>query len=66
MNIRVLLDENMPHKLRAVLDGFDMHTVQYLGDGDLKNGELLAKAEADGFDVSRNANTGKLVEFVIH
>jgi len=48
---RVLLDENLPHKLRLDLHEFDTATVQYVGFAGLKNGELLREAEASGFEV---------------
>ena len=46
----VLCDEN-PHKLRRALAEFDTATVQYMGFGGLKNGELLSAAEVAGFEV---------------
>ena len=49
--MRILLDENLPHKLRAHLANHDTATVAYLGWGGLKNGELLKAAEEAGFDV---------------
>ena len=49
--MRVLLDENVPHKLRACLPQHDVATVAYLGWGGLTNGELLSAAENAGFDV---------------
>ncbi len=48
---RVLLDENLPHKLRRALHEFETATVQYMGFAGLKNGELLREAEAAGIDV---------------
>ena len=51
MTRRVLCDENMPHKLRQALAEFDTATVQYMGFGGLKNGELLSAAEVAGFEV---------------
>jgi len=49
--LRVLLDENMPHQLRAHLPDYDVSTAVYAGFGGFKNGELLTAAEAAGFDV---------------
>jgi hypothetical protein len=49
--VRILLDENMPKKLRQSLFAFEVFTTQYAGFGGLKNGELLNAAEAAGFDV---------------
>jgi len=47
----VLLDHNLPHKLRTSLGKHDIVTASYMGWGKLKNGELLRAAEDDGFDV---------------
>jgi hypothetical protein len=49
--VRVLLDENLPHKLRTHLAHHETATVSYLAWGGLENGVLLKKAEAAGFDV---------------
>src|ERR1041385_6663429 len=49
MSRKTLLDEDLPHKLRAHLPG--SVTVAYMGWGGLKNGELLKAAEDDGFEV---------------
>jgi predicted nuclease of predicted toxin-antitoxin system len=49
--VRVLLDENLPHKLRTHLAKHETVTVGYLGWGGLSNGELLDAAEVAGFDV---------------
>jgi len=47
---RVLLDEDVPRKLRRELPGFVVQTVVEAGWSGIKNGELLRRAEAD-FDV---------------
>jgi predicted nuclease of predicted toxin-antitoxin system len=49
--VKVLIDENLHHRLRKHLGGHDVLTVAYKGWAGLKNGELLRTAEADGFDV---------------
>jgi hypothetical protein len=49
--LRVLLDENMPHQLRAHLPDHDVFTAVYVGFGGFKNGELLRAAETAGYDV---------------
>ena len=49
--MKVLLDENLPHKLRAHLVNHETATVAYLGWGGLKNGDLLTAAEDAGFEV---------------
>ena len=42
--MRVLLDENVPHDLKAALIGHDVVTVQGLGWSGTLNGELLKRA----------------------
>lgn len=49
--MKVLLDEQLQHRLRKHLDAHDVYTVDYMGWAGLKNRELLGAAEADGFEV---------------
>ncbi len=49
--MKVLLDEDLPYKLRTAIPNHDVSTVAYLGWKGLKNGELLRAAEASGFEV---------------
>lgn len=52
--MRVLLDHNLPHKLRIRVEELSTHTVvtaSFLRWGHLRNGELLGAAEEAGFDV---------------
>jgi hypothetical protein len=49
--MRVLLDENMPHQLRAHLPDHEVFTAVYVGFGGFKNGELLKAAEDAAYDV---------------
>lgn len=52
--MRILFDHNLPHKLRTELAALSKHeiiTASYLGWRELKNGELLRAAEANGFAV---------------
>lgn len=49
--MKVLLDENLPQKLRLSLTRHEVVTVGYKGWGGLKNGELLRSAEAAGIEV---------------
>lgn len=49
--MKVLLDENLPHRLRNVLAAHEVFTVRYQGWSGLKNGELLGTAERSGFEV---------------
>jgi hypothetical protein len=56
--MKVLLDENLPHALRAQLPGHDVFTVQYLGWSGTKNGRLLTRAVNAGFDVMVTMDDG--------
>ena len=47
----VLFDNNVPRALRRALTGHDVRTAAAMGWAALANGELLAQAEAHGFDV---------------
>ncbi len=49
--MKVLLDENLDHRLRKLPGAHDVFTVDYMGWAGLKNGELLGVAEAEGFEV---------------
>ncbi len=49
--MKVLLDEQLPHRLRNHLGAHDVFTVDYMGWSGLKNGELLKVAEVEGFEV---------------
>jgi len=54
--VKVLLDENLPHRLRSALEGHEAATVAFMGWASIKNGELLTLAEANGFDVFLTAD----------
>jgi predicted nuclease of predicted toxin-antitoxin system len=49
--LKILLDENLPHKLRECLTEYEVVTAVYAGFGGFKNGALLKAAEYAGFDV---------------
>lgn len=49
--MKVLLDENIPHKLRKSLGHHDVVTVLYMGWSGLKNGNLLRVAEEAGIEI---------------
>jgi predicted nuclease of predicted toxin-antitoxin system len=49
--VKLLLDEQLDHRLRTQLAPHEVLTVQYLGWGGLKNGELLSTAEQYGIEV---------------
>jgi hypothetical protein len=48
--MKLLLDENLPHRLRLLITGHDVRTVSYMGWSGVENGELLSRAAADGFE----------------
>ncbi len=54
----VLLDENLPHRLRGRLVGHDVRTTAYQGWAGLTNGALLKAAEDAGFDAMITADQG--------
>jgi hypothetical protein len=56
--VLVLLDENPPHRLRTLIRGHDVRTVNYQGWKSLSNGALLQAAEDAGFDVVVTADQG--------
>jgi hypothetical protein len=49
--LKVLLDENLDHALRKLLDPHEVVTVTYTGWTGLQNGALLRAAEENGIDV---------------
>jgi hypothetical protein len=49
--MKVLLDENLPHRLRPALVGHEVMTAQYMGWAGIQNGQLLKLVEDDGFEV---------------
>ena len=49
--MKVLLDENLDHRLRRNLGSHLVFTASYMGWDGLKNGQLLRAAEDQGFDV---------------
>lgn len=49
--MRVLLDENLPQKLRLYLLPHEVFTTAYQGWAGLSNGALVEAAERQGFDV---------------
>lgn len=54
----VLLDENLPHRLRLLITGHEVRTVHFQRWDSLSNGELLNAAEEAGFDVIVTADRG--------
>jgi hypothetical protein len=56
--VKVLLDEDIPHKLRGRLSDHEVSTVAYLAWDGMKNGELLKAAEEAGFDLLITSDKG--------
>jgi hypothetical protein len=49
--MKILLDENLDHRLRNHLGAHEVFTASYMGWDGLKNGNLIRAAEGDGFDL---------------
>jgi len=49
--MKVLLDENLDHRLRRSFGPHEVFTASFKGWAGLKNGKLLDAAEEDAFDV---------------
>ena len=49
--MRVLLDHNVPESLRHLITDHEVHTARYLGWDTLRNGELLRRTTASGYDI---------------
>src|SRR5258708_3229621 len=56
--MRILLDENIPHKLRRLLAGHDVRPASYQGWAGLNNGALLKAAEDEGLEAIITADQG--------
>ena len=48
--MKLLLDENLPHRLRTEIAGHEIFTVAFMGWSGVENGELLSHAAGAGFD----------------
>jgi len=55
---KLLLDENLPHNLRKLLDTHTVFTVAFLGWAGIQNGDLLDAAERERFDVLITSDQG--------
>ena len=49
--MKILLDENLDHRLRGYLGSHEVFTASFKGWDGLKSGKLLDVAESDGFEV---------------
>jgi hypothetical protein len=55
--VKILFDQGTPAPLRRVLVGHSIETAYERGWSGLKNGELIAEAEAAGFEVFVTTDT---------
>lgn len=55
--MRILLDEQLPHKLSRELTAHEVSTVQREGWAGLENGDLLREAAQRGFEVFLTKDT---------
>ena len=56
--MKLLLDENLPHRLRPLLAGHDVFTVAFMKWDGIENGNLLALAAGNGFDAVVTKDNG--------
>jgi predicted nuclease of predicted toxin-antitoxin system len=56
--MKLLLDENLPHRLRPLLIGHDVYTVAYMRWKGIENGELLDLAAKNGFNAILTKDNG--------
>jgi len=56
--VKVLLDEDIPVKLRESLTAHEVVTVAFLKWKGVRNGNLMRRAESDGFDVLVTRDVG--------
>lgn len=54
--MRVLLDNNVNRRLSRLIKGHEVIHAREMGWAELRNGDLIAAAEADGFDVMITAD----------
>ena len=56
--MKILLDHNAPHGLRGELNDHEVHTADYLGWSELRNGDLLEAASAHGYEILITCDQG--------
>ena len=56
--MKLLLDENLPHRLRSLITGHDVYTASFMRWNGKSNGELLRLAADAGFDAIITKDTG--------
>jgi predicted nuclease of predicted toxin-antitoxin system len=56
--MKILLDEDLPRRLRHYFPGHEAVTVLWMGWGGVQNGNLLDLVEAHGFDIFVTGDQG--------
>jgi hypothetical protein len=56
--MKLLLDECVVQDFRHLISGHDVFTVAYMGWSGVKNGQLLIRAAAEGFDALVTTDRG--------
>ena len=56
--MKLLLDENLPHRLRPLLIGHEVYTVAFMKWKGVENGELLELAAKNGFEAMLTKDNG--------
>jgi hypothetical protein len=56
--MKLLLDECLPLNFRRCFSSHEAHTAEWAGFKGLKNGQLLQKAEASGYEVFLTVDKG--------
>ena len=56
--MKILLDENLPQRLRSMLPGHNVVTVNFMGWKGVENGALLKLAASVGFDLLITQDAG--------
>ncbi|MGA2498678.1 MAG: DUF5615 family PIN-like protein [Tepidisphaeraceae bacterium] len=56
--MKLLLDENLPHKLRLEIPGHDVFAATFMGWSGIENGKLLTVAAKHGFDAVLTTDRG--------
>jgi predicted nuclease of predicted toxin-antitoxin system len=56
--VKILLDENLPHRLRPLITGHDVFTVAFMKWSGVENGELLTLAASQGFEAVITMDSG--------
>lgn len=56
--MKILLDHTVPHGLRGNLNDHVVHTANYLGWGELRNGDLLEAASNQSYDILITCDQG--------